>query len=170
MKNHTTTRYLANSALNESKMRYLFALINLVLLFPFAKFAWHRFHYIQDSFSEQGIEFGIHGVFIVMKHNVLTLLLGFLSFIGILFYSQKRTFFFISTFYASTQLVDLIMIPSFSFWYIILVMSLITFLWFLIWNNIFLSFENRKGLKFVFLLSFVIVYLVLGEISNFTLR
>jgi hypothetical protein len=145
--------------------KYLFALVNLVLLFPFILFVWNRYLIIEQHYLKLGVEFDLTLIFKAMKHDILILLVGLLSFIGILFFNQKKTFFFISTFYAAIQLLALILIPSFSFWYITLVISEIIFLWFLIWSNTFSVFENKRLLKLGFLaigvlLSFLIAYFI----------
>lgn len=139
--------------------KYFFALTNLILLVPFALFVWYKFLYFEQCFKKLGIEYGLADILKTMRQYVIILSISLVSLIGILFWSQKKVFFFISTFYAAIQLVLLFLTPSFSFAYTLMSLAVITFLWFLIWSNTFSAFENKRGLKLIFLFIGVVIYI-----------
>lgn len=141
--------------------RYLLALINIILLVSLSLFAWDKYLMVKDYFTEFEIKFDLPHILRAMKHDILVLFTGILSLIGILFFYNKKTFFFISTFYTSGILVLLLFVRSISPLTVIVTISEIMFLWLLIWNNTFLVFENKRGIRFVFLFIGTLIYFCL---------
>lgn len=145
-----------------SNKRFLLALTNSVLLVQYALLVKHRYVNIEYYYTQiLGIEFDFASIVIVMKLDILILLAGLISLIGIIFWAHKKVFFFISTFYASSCLVGLFLSPSFRYFYILLVLAETTFLWLLIWNNTFTVFEKKRGLKLTFLLIGASIYFLI---------
>ncbi|MNU55779.1 hypothetical protein D3C71_448620 [compost metagenome] len=138
--------------------RYLLALVNTILLVSLSLFAWDKYLVVKDYFTEFEIKFDLSHVFKAMKHDILVLFTGMLSLVGILFFNRQKTFFFVSIFYASIVLVLIFLLRSISPLTVIVVISEIIFLWLLIWNNTFLVFENKRGIKLVFLTIGALVY------------
>lgn len=141
------------------KKKYFFALTNLVLLVPFTLFFWYKFLFFEECFKKLGREYDLVDILKTMRHYIIILVISILSLMGILFWSQKKAFFFISTFYSAIQLVLLFLTPSLSFYYTLMTFSVITFLWFLIWSNTFPAFENKRGLKLIFLIIGIVIYI-----------
>lgn len=141
------------------KKKYFLALANLILLIQFALFVWNKFLFFEQCFENLGRKYDVLDMLKTMRHYILILTLSLFSLIGILFGSNKKWFFFISIFYAATQLVLYFHPTTYTFQYAITLLAFISFLWFLILNNAFLVFENKRVLKMIFLFIGVLLYI-----------
>ena len=139
--------------------KYFFALVNVILLVPYTSFIRLRVNKIEKYFNEFGIEYDFFDLAKAINLELFISLISVLSLVGILFYSNKKSFYFISTFYGSIQLVLLFFTSSFSFAYGLMVLSVFSFLWFLIWGNVFKYYETKKIEKLTYLLIGVIICL-----------
>lgn len=138
---------------------YFFLFLHALMLFPLVLYIKNRFNIINQYYSEMGIEFDVLLIAKGMKIDLVILLLGILSSTGIIFKNKIKFFYFISSFFGAIQFTILLLIPTFSYWYFILIISEIFFLWLLMWSDLFLNEYSRK-LKLFHFLFFVVILLL----------
>lgn len=147
------------------KKKYYLALVNLILIVPFALFVFSQYSNVDQFLNayslKYSVKYDIFDLIKAIKHEVFVFLLSLLSLTGILFWSHTKKFFFISIFYAATQVVLLCTTFSLNFANLFSAFALIVFLWYLIWSNVFSEFENKRGLKLIFLLAGIAIYLLI---------
>lgn len=140
------------------KTKYLFIVINLILIAIYLHFIYWRFLRLEYLYIYHGKEFTIISLFTLLYHELIILLLAVLSLVGILFRQDSKNFFIISTFYISTQLVTVFLAPSISFLFFAKLFSVVIFLWLLIFRNVYSVYLNRRYLKGFYLFLGMFVY------------
>jgi hypothetical protein len=125
---------------------------HLALLIPFFLFVRIRYFDIQEYYSDINLEFNLITMVRVMKYDIAILTIGFLSLIGVLFFRNNKSFFFLSLLFLGTQCITTFLIPSLSLTYFLLVIAAVTLLYLIVWNDLYYVYINKRGVKMIFLL------------------
>ncbi len=140
------------------KKQHLLIFVNLVLIALYLNFIHWRFLRLKNLYFYSGKELDFTIVLTRMNHEWIILTLSLMSLIGISFRKNSKFFFLVSTLYISTQLVIIVLAPSFSWLYFIKLLATVTFIWLLIFQNVYSAYVKRKDLKILYLLLGVLIY------------
>jgi hypothetical protein len=141
------------------KRNFFLILSHLILIIIFIFFTIYRYSQIKNLYKRFGEELNLSGTIDLMMHEFIILIIGVLSLIGVIFLKNSKLFFFISTFYISTQCIVLFLAPSLSIIFFLKLIAVITFLWTLIYEDVYNVYLNKRGLKIISLSMGMLIYL-----------
>lgn len=134
---------------------------NLVLLLLYAGFIRFRCTNLIHLLHQFNEPLNVAIFFKSLGHELIVFLIGMLSLVGILLKRNSTLFFFTTLLYISITSTTIILAPSISIVYFIKLLTTLTFLTVIIFKNVFLVYQHKIGLKFVFLLLGMIMYSVI---------
>lgn len=131
---------------------------NVILLLLYADFVRFRYTNFLDLLNNFNQQWSFAIIFKSLGHEIIILLIGLLSLVGILFKRNSKLCFFITILYISISSTTIILAPSVSMIYCLKLLTTLTFLWLIIFENVFSVYQNKMGLKFIFLSLGMIIY------------
>ena len=132
--------------------------LNVVLWLLYAGFIKFRITNWLSICNKFNVPFDFASFMSALGHEFLIALLGLLSIVGILFWRNSKSFFFMTLLYVATTMTIVVLAPSFSILYFVKLISTVLFLWVLVFKEVFSVYENQQGLKLFFFFLGVLIY------------
>lgn len=146
-------------------MKIILILANILLLYYSMRIFNMRYEQVIDGFQKFDQSFSVLEVAYWLKHEILILLAGTISLIGISVNFKNKLYFFSSSLFAASQIGFVIFAASFSIIYFCKLFSLAIFVYFLISGNAYPtkngSFKSRLIVFILASLSYLIFLKVL---------
>jgi hypothetical protein len=132
--------------------------LNMALWLLYAGFIKFRITNWLSICNKFNVPFDFASFMSALGHEFSIALLGLLSIVGISFWRNSKSFFFMTLLYVATTMTIVVLAPSFSILYFVKLISTVLFLWVLVFKEVFAVYENQQGLKLFFFFLGVLIY------------
>jgi hypothetical protein len=148
--------------INQKNIRLIVVFIsilsNFILLLLYAGFIKFRIDGLIKLFNNFNQRITIFYIVKFLSHELIIFFIGILSFLGIVFWRNKKLFFFITLFFLGTELTMVILAPSISLFFIIKLVLTSILIYFILFRHLYNIFINKTSLKILLFLSGVFLY------------